>query len=360
VGQEGSGTEGRLRELETQQVGESRKMSKVAGDVAWLLEELESNGLIEQGGGEKVKALKVAVSDVANDRLPLAARHLRNARLERDASRHHIASAHEEVDAIVKQLQEVLAESSTLLANEALVQELKDMIKVQTRVRSQTAEWGTALLISAETAGAGKGPLMQDQAKMLLRYQRFLEKLQQARDDALDDASKSRFQQAEQLLNPAPPTSENKAISKILITEPTTGEVLQAAVDQIDAGEVVAAVGAQDRVIASFKSALQILSAGQFELAEFVAGLEKLLEKQKVLRKDTEAEEDLETKFAFYEARQIEIQGEVTDYSFDAPRTRPVRQQERRIPGGTADDCARRGGRRPGGGGEGHGAGRAR
>ncbi len=317
--EDGSSAKDRLRALETLQVGESRKMSKVAGDVAWLLEELESNGLIEEGGGGQVKDLKVAVTDVAKDRLPLAARHLRNARLENDASRHYITSAHEEVDAIVKQLQAVLAGSSTLLANEALVQELKDMIKVQTEVRDQTAEWGTALLISAETAEAGKGPLMQAQSKMQPRYQRFLEKLKKARDDALDDASISRFQQVEQLLNPAPPESESKALNEMLIIEPTTGEMLQVAVEQIDAGDVIAAVGAQDRVIASFKSALQILSAGQFELAEFVAGLEKLIEKQKILRRDTEAEEELETKSAYYEARQIEIQDEAVNYSFEAP-----------------------------------------
>jgi len=169
VGQDESTTIERLRTLETQQTGESRKLSKVAGDVAWLLEELESNDLLEQGGGEKVKALKVAVSDVANDRLPLAARHLRNARLERDASRHHITSADQEVDAILEQLKAVLAGSSTLLAGEELVQELRDMIKVQTLVRGRTAEWGKTLLISPETAGAGKGPLMQDQARILPR-----------------------------------------------------------------------------------------------------------------------------------------------------------------------------------------------
>ena len=319
VGEDGANSADRLRTLETQQTGESRKLSKVAGDVAWLLAELESNGLLEQGGGEKVKTLKVAVSDVAHDRLPLAARHLRNARLERDASRHHITSADQEVDAILEQLKAVLAGSSTLIAGEELVQELKDMIKVQTQVRSQTAEWGKTMLISPETAGAGKGPLMQDQARILPRYKKFLEKLQKARDDALDDASKSRFQQAENVLNPAPPTSENKAVNEILTPEPTTGDVLQAAIDQIDRSDVIAAVGAQDRAIASFKSALQILSAGQFELEEFVAGLAKLIEKQKILRKDTAAEEDLVQRGVLLEARQREIADEVTDYSFEAP-----------------------------------------
>ncbi len=317
VGADGVNNADRLRTLETQQNAESRKLSKAAGDIAWLLEELESNGLLEQGGGEKVKALKVAVSDVAHERLPLAARHLRNARLERDASRHYITSAHEEVEAIVEQLKAVLAGSSALLANEALVLELKDMIKVQTQVRGQTAEWGKALLINPETANAGKGPLMQDQAKILARYQTFLGRLQQVAKDAFDEAAKSRFQQAEQLLNPPPPTKE--IISKITTPEPTTGEVLQAAAEQIERLEVLAAVGAQDRAIASFKAALQILSAGQFELAEFVAGLEKLIAKQKALRKDTDAEEQLGDKHAFYEARQIEIQDEATDYSYEAP-----------------------------------------
>jgi len=317
VGEDGANIADRLRTLETQQNAESRKLSKAAGDIAWLLEELESNGLLEQGGGEKVKALKVAVSDVAYDRLPLAARHLRNARLEHDASRYHIASADQEVDAIVEQLKAVLAGSSALLAEGQLIQELKDLIKVQMQVRGQTAEWGKALLISPETAGAGKGPLMQEQAKILARYQTFLGKLQQVAKDAFDEAAKSRLEQVERLLNPQPSTSE--IVSKITTPEPTTGEVLQAAVEQIEASEVLAAVGAQDRVIASLKAALQILSAGQFELAEFVAGLEKLIEKQKVLRKDTAAEEDLVQRGVLLEARQREIADEATDYSIDAP-----------------------------------------
>ncbi len=309
----------RLRKLETQQGGESRKLSKVAVDVAWLLDDLESNGLLEQGGGKKVAEFKTVVHAVANTRLPTAAAHLRNARLESDATIHHVTSADEEVDAILEDLGRVLAGSSALLAEEALVQELKDMIKVQSEVRAKTAEWGKIMLISPETSGAGKGPLMQNQTGVLTRYQKFLDKLQKARDEAMDEAAKSRLQQAERLLNPAPPESENKAVSQLLTAEPTTGEVLQAAIDQIEAPDVFAAVGAQDRVIASFKAALQILSAGQSDLAELVAGIEKLIEKQTALRIETEAEEELEGKTSFYEARQFEIQDEVTNFSFDAP-----------------------------------------
>ena len=67
------------------------------------------------------------------------------------------------------------------------------------------------------------------------------------------------------------------------------------------------------------KDALQILSAGQSDLADFVAGLEKLLRKQRELRKDVAAEETLDTKATFFEARQIEIMDDVTGFSFDAP-----------------------------------------
>jgi len=116
-----------------------------------------------------------------------------------------------------------------------------------------------------------------------------------------------------------PPRTDSDVLKELLTPEPTTSEVPQAAIDQIEGDNVLAAVGAQDRAVASFKSALQILSAGQFELAEFVAGLEKLIAKQKIVRNDTEAEENLDNKHPFYEARQVEIQDEVTNYSFEAP-----------------------------------------
>lgn len=309
----------RVRKMETAQSGDAKKLGKVAGDVAWLLKDLESNGLLEQVGGKKVKTLKEVVAVVADTHLPAAAQHLRNARLESDASRHHMVSAGEEVDTIIKQLAQVLAGSSTLLVQEELVQELKDLIKVQTQVRGQTAEWGKTMLISPETAGAGKGPLMQDQTSINTRYQTFLEKLQQAREDALDEVSKSRFMQVEHVLSPPQTTSE--VLKEVLTPEPSTGDVLKAAIEQLDQSQVLDAVGAQDRAIASFKAALAILSAGQTDLADFVAGLEKLIEKQKALRKEIEPQEEevFKSKHSFFEARQVEIMDEVTNFTFDAP-----------------------------------------
>lgn len=310
---------GALRKLEARQGGEAAKLGKVAGEVASLLEDLASNGLLEQGGGEKLGDFREVVQTVANSRLPTAAGYLRSARLEKDATRAHLASADDEVEAIVKELGQVLAGSSALLAEEELVQELKEMIRIQTDLRAKTAEWGKAMLIDPETTDAGKGALVQEQTAILPRYGQFIEKLAKARDKTADEAAQSRLQQAESLLNPAPPQSDNKAVRTLLVAEPTTGDVLQAAVTQLDVPDVLAVVAAQDRVIESFKAALQILSAGQSGLADLVAGLEKLIGKQKLLRKETEAEAALEARKSLYEARQVEIQDEATNYSFDAP-----------------------------------------
>ena len=308
-----------LLNLEARQGGEARKLDKVAGDVASLLADLESNGLLEEGGGKKLGEFKEVVQTVANTRLPAAAQHFRSARMEKDSSRLHIVSADEEVKAIVKDLGAVLAGSSALLVGEELVQELKDMIKVQSELRGRSAEWGKVMLTNPETVKTGKVQLIQDQTAILARYQKFIAKLGKSRDETTDDAAKSRLQQAEQLLNPKPPALNNNAARAILTAEPTTGDVIQAAIDQLGVPDVLAVVGAQDRVIETFKAALQILSAGQFDLGELVAGLEKLIEKQKVLRKETEAEANLEGRKSFYEARQVEIQDEVTNYSFEAP-----------------------------------------
>jgi len=173
------------------------------------------------------------------------------------------------------------------------------------------------MLISPDTAGAGKGPLMQNQSNLLARFRKFLEKLQKTCDEAMDGESKSRFEQALRVLRPPAPT--NEMLQQVIVSDPSTEDVLQAALDQIESLEIVFAVDAQDRAIASMKAALQILSTDRAELAEFIAGLEKLIEKQKVLRKDTDAEEDLENKHPFYEARQVEIFDEVTNFSFEAP-----------------------------------------
>ena len=308
---------GQLQSLESMQTTESRKLDKVADEVAWLLEELESNGLLDKAGGEKVAAFKTTIADVAEDNLPAAAAHLRNARLESDAYGQHLASADREIDTIIDRLSNVLAGSSTLLVQEELVTELKDIIEVQTELRGRTAEWGKMLLISPNTAGAGKGPLMQDQTSLNARVQAFIEKLEMARDEALDESAKSRFNQAALVLKPAETSAE--VLKGVLVTDPPVTKVLKAAVDQIDSTEVLYAVDAQDRGLTMLRAALQILAAGQSDLADFVAGLEKLLKKQRELRKEVAAEETLNSKAAFFEARQVEIMDEVTNMTFDAP-----------------------------------------
>ena len=305
------------RKLESQQGAEARKLGKVAGDVASLLEDLKSNGLLEQGGGKKVETFKEVIHHVAEDRMPTVVTHLRNARLESDARQHHMKSADEEMDAIVTELGKVLAGSSAMLAGEALIEELKDMIRLQTLVRGKTAEWGKTMLISPETSGAGKGPLMQEQTTIHDRNGKLLEQLAKARDEAVDEATKTRFQQAADVLNPAKP--KNTDFQEIIEAQTTSADILQAAITQIDAGDVLSAVGAQDAVTALFKSALQILSSGQFDLGDFVAGLEKLIQKQKILMTETDAEKDLANRISFYEARQTEIRDEISKSAFDAP-----------------------------------------
>jgi hypothetical protein len=305
------------RKLESQQGAEARKLGKVAGDVASLFDDLKSNGLLEQGGGKKVETFKEVIHQVAEDRLPAVATHLRNARLESDARQHHMKSADEEMDAIVSELGKVLAGSSAMLAGEALVEELKDMIKVQTLVRGRTAEWGKTMLISPETSGAGKGPLMQEQTTILDRNGKLLEQFGKARDEAVDEATRTRFQQAADVLNPAKP--KNTDFQEIIEAQTTSADILQAAITQIDTGDVLSAVAAQDAATALFKSALQILSSGQFDLGDFVAGIEKLIQKQKILMEETQAEQDLANRISLYEARQTEIRDEISNSAFDAP-----------------------------------------
>lgn len=308
---------GKLQSLESVQSTESRKLDKAADEVAWLLGELKSNGLLDKAGGDKVTTFKTVIADLAEDNLPAAAQHLRNARLEADASQQHLTNADREIDTIIDQLSKVLAGSSTLLVQEELVTSLKEIIKSQTELRGRTAEWGKALLISPDTAGAGKGPLMQDQASVINRLKALIEKLEAARDEAQDESAKLRFKQAALMLKPAETGAE--VLKDILTSDPPVTKVLQAAVTQIDTAEVLYAVDAQDRGLVMLKAALQVLSSGQSELADFVAGLEKLLKKQRELRKDVAAEETLDAKAPFFEARQVEIMDEVTNYTFEAP-----------------------------------------
>lgn len=310
-------TAGQLQALESVQSTESRKLDKAADEIAWLLSELKSNGLLDKAGGNKVTTFKTVIADLAEDNLPAAAQHLRNARLESDAHQQHLTSADREIDTVIDRLSKVLAGSSNLLVQGELVNELKDIIKTQSDLRDRTAKWAKALLISPDTVGAGKGPLMQDQAGLITRVQTFIKKLEAARDEAQDESAKSRFNQATLILKPGETSVE--ILKGIIAVDPPVTKVLQAAINQIDTAEVLYAVDAQDRGLAMLKDALQILSAGQSDLGDFVAGLEKLLMEQRELRKEVAAEETLDAKATFFEARQVEITDEVINYTYEAP-----------------------------------------
>jgi len=309
----------KIKELEIKQSSEAGKLGKVGGDLQWLYEELVSNKLLKEGGGKNLQTYYQVIEQISAEGLPIVTKYLRDARLEADQRKHHLKSAQEGVDNVVEALKKVLASSSTLLLEEALVTELKEMIKVQKDVRSKTAEWGKALLISPETAGANKGAITQRQNDMFKRFENFMTQLVQAKKDALDDEAKNRFEQVVFVLNPAPPASENKIVKGLLDPEPTTADFLKAAGKQIEIQDVLSAVGAQDRVVVLFQAALQILSANKFDMGEFIVGLERIIEKQRVLLSDVKKEQKLKEKNAFYEARQVEIQNEINDYSFDAP-----------------------------------------
>ena len=62
--------------------------------------------------------------------------------------------------------QRVLAGSSALLIQEALIQELKDMIKVQADLRSGTAEWTKTLLIDPTLGGQGSMNVPGDRTRL--------------------------------------------------------------------------------------------------------------------------------------------------------------------------------------------------
>ena len=124
----------KIKELEIKQSSEAAKLGKVGGDLQWLYEELITNKLSKEGGGKNLQTYYQVIDQISAEGLPVVTKYLRDARFEAEQRKHHLKSAQEGVDEVVEALKKVLASSSTLLLEEALVTELKEMIKVQQEI----------------------------------------------------------------------------------------------------------------------------------------------------------------------------------------------------------------------------------
>ena len=263
-------TDKRLLTEERVQLDARNRITAAVLRINFLLEDLVANGLVTEGGGQKIQKMNILLASVGNNNVPRAVTLLRTARLDLKQALLHLKGAEQEIRLIIVELDRVLEGASSLLADDRLLKELSELIKTEDFLKRQTTTWGQRLIIAPDTAKLDQGRLGRAQQSALERYEGFFKLLTDATAQA-DAESKKRFGAAEKVLRNGKPD--------ILLSE---------AIDQILSAKAVGAVRNQGEALKLLLEAQKILAADQSGLAELLKDLKEIIAEQKKLKSEVE------------------------------------------------------------------------
>ena len=282
----------RLLSEERRQIEVRRRAITIVRRMHWLLQDLESNGLLEEGNGAQLKETGQLLTDIGTEDVPTVAGQLRQARAELDAALPHIKGAEAGILEVIAGLDQVIEGTGTILVDDRLLKELSEIIKTEELVRRGAADWGKKILLAPDAAKLDRGRLTRAQESVISRYGNFFELLVEAREAAGEGDAGSRFGEAEKALLASKPEA-----------------ALSIAVDQILGSKALGAVAEQDKAIAALREAEKILAAEEDGFDDLVTAIEQLIAEQKGLKEDTETGENNQfvSQKSQLEARQIGI-----------------------------------------------------
>lgn len=280
----------RLFNEERRQMDVSRRLTGVYRRFASLLDDLQSNELSQEGGGAALVKTAKGVETLRTGRLPVATDHLRKARGDLGKAVPHIDGADKEIAAIVADLNKIIEGASSILADDRLLKEIREIIKTEEFLRKQTAEWGKKLILQPEAGALDQGRVSRAQQGVIERYVQFFEMLTTARKQAVDQELGARLGKTEQVLVEGKPDAR-----------------LAAAIDQVTQSKAIGAVGAQDQALVILRKAEKILS--EETMSDLVSELARILAAEKDLYQDTKhaVTGAFQAEKSQYEARQIGI-----------------------------------------------------
>ena len=260
-------TDKRLLAEERVQVDSERRLKSSVRRIAFLLEDLESNGLLGDDS-QKLEFVKEVLKTVANQNVPRAKQSLRTARADLKKALPHISSAEKEIKTIIGLLDRALQGASAILNDDKLLKELNEIIKTEEFLKQQTTTWGKRLILNPDTAKGDQGRISRAQQSALKRYEDFFKALAKATKEA-DPESQKRFGAAEKLLREGKPDA-----------------LLAKAADEIGVAKAVAAVSNQIKALKLLRAAQKILSADSSDLTDLLKDLEQIIAAQKKLKED--------------------------------------------------------------------------
>jgi hypothetical protein len=278
-------TQGRLLTEERRQGNVRRQLSGVVRKIDLLMLDLASNDLYPEGGGENVTRLNLKLAALNTNHVPKAEAYLRLARQDTTNALPHIEDAEREVGIVVRALDALLQEMGLTLTEDALLTQLRSIIKTEELLRRETAEWGKRLLIAPEGAGQMSAKLVQAQNTVLQQLTIFTERLKGAAGKEPDAARRRRFAAAGAVLQKGRPDA-----------------AMQGAARAIETGQPIDSVEQQDLALKALNAAVEALTG---QITDDMATVREVMEHLRQILKD---EQQLQQEVKQANAQQFQEQ----------------------------------------------------
>ena len=267
-------------------------------------------------------------------RIPIATNHLREARSNLEAPHDHLNGADQEITRIIAELNKVIEGTNTILVDDLLLKQIRELIKTEEFMQRQTNEWARKSLLNKEAAKVDQGRLSRAQQAVIDRYGLFFQTLVKARKEAADEETLSRFGRTELSLLESKPVAH-----------------MARAIDQIAQDKGIGAVTDQEKALEALREAEKILAASEEGSSDLVSELAEILADQKDLQQDVLQADDgaFRTEQSQFEARELEIGIKIAEVADSIPATAASNPSSPNEVGRSPRASARRGVRRGGG-----------
>ena len=175
----------------------NRRMDTSISDFKTIVTDLVSNELLKQGGGDQMDFAVEILGNLSEEHVPVAARHLEDARRQLLAMRPKLEDAGVEIDTIIKELDRLLARATSTQATEALRRELREIIEKQEQAKEKTKEWGKQQFQEPEKAEQQREELAEEQEQIAKQVEAFEQKLEEAKQAEQNPMQKLKLERAD-------------------------------------------------------------------------------------------------------------------------------------------------------------------
>ena len=182
-----------------------RRARNIAKRMNFLLSDLESNGLLEEGNGDQLKETSNLLLTVARKDVPSVAEKLRQAQVNIDGSLPHIKGAEEGIGKVITDLDKVIEGAKSILVDDRLLRELTEIIKAEELLKKGSIDWIRKMQVNPDSKNLDRGRLSRVQDSVINRYAEFIDLLVQSKEASKGTAAGDRFEATEKSLNDSDP-----------------------------------------------------------------------------------------------------------------------------------------------------------